>query len=85
MAPYKLNWSFHEGSHTNSWLHVVREYEEGSHCSDNTAMKHHTDTHTCHSQLANTCLEEGTAKVVTCEGMCLVKETISLVRVAEVG
>ena len=60
VGPYELDWKLHEGCHTDSWLHIVREYEEGTTSWDDTTMKSHTDATACHSKLCNTCLEECT-------------------------
>ena len=58
VGPDELNWKFHEGCHTNCWLHVVAEYEECTACWDNTSVKCHTDAAACHSEFGNTCLKE---------------------------
>ena len=48
-------------------------------------MKCHTDTAACHSQFGNTCLEECSAEVILSHSLGHLQETISLIRVRQVG
>ena len=56
MRPDELHGELHEGCHTDSGLHVVREDKEGTAGSDDTTMKSHTDTEASHSELSYTWL-----------------------------
>ena len=56
MRPDELHWELHEGCHTDSGLHVVREDKEGTAGRDDTTMKSHTDTEASHSELSYTWL-----------------------------
>ena len=48
-------------------------------------MQIHTDAYTSHGELAYASLEECSAEVVCSEVVCLLKEAVCLVRIAEVG
>ena len=85
MAPNKFHRYLHQSCHTNSRLHIVGEYKESTHCCDHTAVKHHTYTHTAHSEFGYTSLEESSTEIATCERVGLIKEAIGFVRVAKVG
>ena len=56
MRPDELHGELHEGCHTDSGLHIVREDKEGTAGSDDTTMKSHTDTEASHSELSYTWL-----------------------------
>ena len=79
VSPDELHWNLHQGSDTNSWLHIIREYEECTHCCNHTTVEHHTDTHISHSQLSNTSLEESTREVTANDALGLLQETICLI------
>ena len=85
VSPNELNRQLHEGSHTNSWLHIVGEYEECTASGDDTSVQRHTDAAACHGELGYTSLEECSAEVALYESLCLLQEAVCLVGVGEVG
>ena len=85
VCPDELHGQFHQGSHTNGRLHVVREYKEGTACRNHATVQSHTDAAASHCQLSHTSLEECTREVATDNVVRLLQETVSLIGVREVG
>ena len=86
VRPNELHRHFHQGSHADCGLHVIRENEEGSASCNDATMKHHTNATTCHREFCNACLKEASAIIVARDDCrASLKEAICLVGVAEVG
>ena len=56
VTPHELHWKFHQGSHTDSGLHVVREDKECTHSRLHTSVECNTDADTSHGEFAHTSL-----------------------------
>ena len=85
VSPDELHGQFHQGCHTYSGLHVVREYKEGTTCWNHTTVQSHTDAAASHCQLSHTSLEECTREVAADDVVRLLQESVGLIRVGEVG
>ena len=84
VRPDKLDRELHQGCHTHCWLHVVREYEEGTAGRDDTSVESHTYAAAGHGKLRHTSLEECAAEIVAGDRVGLLEESVGLVGVGKV-
>ena len=85
VCPNEFHRNLHQSCHTYGRFHIVREYEECTASSNDTAVEHHTDAAAGHGQLGYACLEKRTAEITGSKGVCLLQEAVGLIRIGKVG